>query len=239
MVMQQQQYVPPLYGSGSFNCPNCFAFSQQDWYETKFNAQEGEYCIEAELTTTHPNFPNLGVNGFRIDNLSAMSICYQCGEISIWIDGKMVHPRSSMAPLPNPDMPADVLKIYNEAREVSNLSSRASTALLRLALEKLLPQVGAQKGKIDNMIGELVAKGLPKEVEKALDSLRVIGNEAVHPGTIDLEDNADIAYALFKLLNVVVDRMITQRKEIDEIYNLIPEGKLKGINNRNNKVLNK
>lgn len=238
-----QHYVPPVYGETSFNCPNCLAFSQQNWYETRFNEQEGEYVLEEQLITISISdinpFLSVGVNGFRIDNLSAMSMCYQCGEVAYWIKGNMVYPHSSMAPLPNSDMPEDVIEIYNEAREVHNLSPRASTALLRLALEKLLPQLGAKKAKVDTMIGELVGKGLPKEVEKALDSLRVIGNEAVHPGTIDLNDNADVAFALFKLLNVVVDRMITQQKEIDEIYNLIPEGKLKGINERNNKVLNK
>jgi hypothetical protein len=238
MVMKQH-YVPPIYGSSSFNCPNCLAFAQQDWYESRYNNQEGQYTLEAELTTTSIPISGLGLNGFRIDNLSAMSMCYQCSEVALWIKGKMVHPCSSIAPLPNPDMPEDVMKIYTEAREVFFLSSTASTALLRLALEKLLPKVGAKKAKIDNMIGQLVGNGLPKEVEKALDSLRVIGNEAVHPGTIDIGDNSDVAFALFKLLNVVVDRLITQQKEIDEIYNLIPEEKLNGINNRNNKILNK
>lgn len=233
----QQQYVPPSYGSTSFNCPNCMAFAQQDWYEAKYDNQASEYVLEAELLPSP--LPNVGVNGFQTFNLAAMSLCYQCGNPAVWVNGKMVHPRSSMAPLPNPDMPENVKDIFNEAREVSSLSPRASTALLRLAVEKLLPQVGAKKDKIDKMIGELVGKGLPKEVEKALDSLRVIGNEAVHPGTIDLEDNTEVAFALFKLLNVVVDRMITQQKEIDEIYDLIPEGKLKGINDRNNRVLNK
>ncbi|MCA4156476.1 MULTISPECIES: DUF4145 domain-containing protein [Priestia] len=92
---------------------------------------------------------------------------------------------------------------------------------------------------MDSMIGQLVRKGLPKEVEKALDNLRVIGNEAVHPGTIDIKDNANVAFALFRLLNFVVDRMITQLKEIDEIYELLPEGKRKGIEQRNTRVTSK
>jgi Domain of unknown function (DUF4145) len=234
-MFMQQHYVPPAYGSNSFNCPNCFAFSQQNWYEVRFDDRKGDYFLEDGLTPSP--IPDLGINGFQINNLLAISVCYQCDEVALWIKGEMVYPRSSMAPLPNPDMPEDVKKIYNEAREVSSLSPRASAALLRLALEMLLPQVGAKKDKIDNMIGELVGKGLPKEVEKALDSLRVIGNEAVHPGTIDIDDNADVAFALFKLLNFVVDRLITQQKEIDEIYSLIPEEKLKGINRRNNRVL--
>jgi len=80
---------------------------------------------------------------------------------------------------------------------------------------------------------------LHKKVEKALDNLRVIGNEAVHPGTIDIKDNANVAFALFRLLNFVVDRMITQLKKIDEIYELLPEGKRKGIEQRNARVTSK
>lgn len=225
----QPTYTPPSYGKGSFNCPTCQAFAHQKWYEAIY-----EYGTGLVLT------PNIGLppdpfsemNGRSIDNVLAMSTCYQCNAPSVWVEGKLVYPLNSIAPLPNQDMPEDVLKLYNEAREVSAISPRASTALLRLAVEKLLPQVGATQGKIDKMIGELVAQGLPQEVQRALDSLRVIGNEAVHPGTIDIEDNTEIAFALFKLLNVVVDRMITQKREIDEIYDLLPEGKKAGIENR-------
>ncbi|AQQ55568.1 DUF4145 domain-containing protein [Planococcus lenghuensis] len=235
------KFIPPTYGKSGFSCPHCSVFSQQDWYEIEYNQHDMDYILSANLREKNytsldaPN--NGGGSGYMINNLAAMSKCYTCDKPAFWIRGKIIYPKSPVAPLPNPDMPEDVAKVYREAREVSPLSPTASTALLRLALEKLLPQVGAKKSGIDTMIGELVGQGLPKEVEKALDSLRVIGNEAVHPGTIDLHDNQEVALALFKLLNFVVDRMITQKKEIDEIYELIPEEKLKGIERRNDKVL--
>lgn len=238
-----QQYFPPRYGEKSFSCPTCSAYTQQHWYEIKlfgpnvveYNAFAGLREVQDDIGET---WDSIKENGYFADNLSAVSKCLVCEEVSVWVEGKIVYPLTHLAPLPNLDMPEDVMKIYVEARKVSTLSPTASTALLRLALEKLLPQVGAKKAKIDTMIGDLVSQGLPKEVEKALDSLRVIGNEAVHPGTIDLEDNTDVSIALFKLLNVVVDRMITQKREIDEIYSLIPENKLKGIEDRNNRALN-
>ena len=229
-----QHYVQPSYGKQSFNCPHCIAFSQQEWYEALI--ERGSFRFNGNLRLVREDAFKDKVNGFLVDNAVAISVCLHCDEPAYWNKGEMVYPLIITAPLPNLDMPKDVMDIYNEAREVSQLSPTASTALLRLGLEKLLPQVGAKKAKIDAMIGELVGKGLSKEVEKALDSLRVIGNEAVHPGTLDLNDNKEVAFALFKLLNVIVDRMITQQKEIDEIYNLIPEEKLKGINNRNKRV---
>lgn len=238
----KNEFVPPRYGEEGFNCPVCSAFAQQDWQEALYNRPEDEYFLSNELR--QPNvapiaFSNsIGENGYSTNNLYATSKCYKCDGVAFWLNGNLVYPPAFTAPLPNPDMPEDVKEIYIEARSINSLSPIASAALLRLALEKLLPQIGAKKAGIDKMIGDLVGRGLPKEVEKALDSLRVIGNEAVHPGTIDLKDNIKIATALFKLLNVVVDRMITQQREIDEIYSLIPESKLKGIEERNNKALN-
>lgn len=46
---------------------------------------------------------------------------------------------------------------------------------------------------IDDDIVRLVKKGLNQTIQKALDAARVIGNEAVHPGTLDLKDNHDTA----------------------------------------------
>ena len=89
--------------------------------------------------------------------------------------------------------------------------------------------------KINADIKNLVEKGLPNKVQEALDSVRVIGNEAVHPGEINLNDNREIAAQLFKLVNFIAAKLITEPKEIDEIYNGLPENKLKGIKDRDKK----
>ncbi len=69
---------------------------------------------------------------------------------------------------------------------------------------------------MDNKIGYLVSNGLPEQIQKALDSVRVIGNESVHPGEIDLEDDPETAITLFELLNIVIEFTITQDKKITE-----------------------
>ena len=51
----------------------------------------------------------------------------------------------------------------------------------------------------------------------------MIGNNAVHPGQIDFNDNNDIALKLFGLVNAIVNIMITQPKEIDDLYNVLPK----------------
>lgn len=62
--------------------------------------------------------------------------------------------------------------------------------------------------------------------------MRVIGNESVHPGEIDLRDNKDIAYKLFELINIIAQTMITQPKEIDNLYKKLPKSKIKAIEKR-------
>lgn len=75
-------------------------------------------------------------------------------------------------------------------------------------------------------------------VQKALDVVRVIGNESVHPGEIDLDDNRDIALQLFNVVNLITEQMITHPKQVEAMYGSLPEGKLQGIDKRNKKAKN-
>jgi len=63
----------------------------------------------------------------------------------------------------------------------------------------------------------------------------VIGNNAVHPGQIDLRDDRAIAESLFRLLNLVAEKMISEPKHVDEVYAALPEEALKAIGNRDAK----
>ena len=85
-----------------------------------------------------------------------------------------------------------------------------------------------EKGKnIDDDIASLVKKGLSPLVQQSLDAVRVIGNEAVHPGTLDLKDDRDTATRLFDLVNIIAEQMISNPKHVKEIYEKIPEEKKK------------
>jgi len=59
-----------------------------------------------------------------------------------------------------------------------------------------------------------VSKGLDPLVQQALDIVRVIGNEAVHPGVMDLKDDRETAATLFGLVNAIADQMITHPKTV-------------------------
>lgn len=99
-------------------------------------------------------------------------------------------------------------------------------------MERLCNELG-ETGAIDKMIGSLVQKGLPTIVQKALDAVRVIGNKAVHPGQIafDVDDRAT-AETLMKLLNIITERLITEPKEIDGIFDALPQSVKDSIEKR-------
>ncbi|WP_425509557.1 DUF4145 domain-containing protein [Xanthomonas sontii] len=129
-------------------------------------------------------------------------------------------------------MPEAVQADYEEAAAVIGRSPRSAAALLRLALQKLLKELGLPGNSIDADIKALVIAGLPAEVQKALDYCRVIGNEAVHPGEIDLNDTPELAVALFEMLNFIVADRIERPKTIEALYEKIPAQKREWIEQR-------
>lgn len=207
--MKKENYNPPEYEKQNFNCPFCNVLAFQQW---KYWYAEGEFMY---------------------------AICQNCGKKHIWkiSDKKMIYPIVSTAPLPNEDMPKVVKKIYEEARAVQNLSPRATAALLRVALEKLTENLGEKEGNLNERIGNLNKKGFPEKVIQSLDIVRITANEGgSHAGEIDLtgKDNEEIVNKLFFLINFIVEKVITENKEIDTMFNNLPEDKKQGIENRDN-----
>lgn len=86
--------------------------------------------------------------------------------------------------------------------------------------------------KINDDIGALVETGLPLKIQQALDIVRVVGNNAVHPGEIDLRDDNESALKLFRLVNMIVEALITQPKEVDALFDKLPEGAKNAIKER-------
>ncbi len=117
--------------------------------------------------------------------------------------------KKTTIPPPNDDLNEDIKVLYLEASSILVDSPKGATALLRLALQKLLKQVGKSGKNINNDIKALVAEGMSPKIQQALDLLRVIGNNAVHPGQINLDDNTEIAQKLFGILNFIVKRGLT------------------------------
>lgn len=142
-------------------------------------------------------------------------------------------------PTPHENMPTVVTKIFNEARMVFNNSPRASAALLRLALQTLFKHFNLPGKSINETISNLVqSQQLSKKTIQACDSIRVIGNNNVHPGEINLTEDPKITLSLFHLLNYIIDD-IEGFQKTQKIYDNLPEEAKKAIKNRDARAQNK
>lgn len=211
------QHVAPRLKGPAFHCLHCGVLAQQTW--SRLIPEGSMHSRQIVLV------------GY------ARCVCRNCQEASIWNeeDGRCVDPIIGGGPRPHVEMPENVKADYEEARQIVGLSPRGACALLRLAVQKLCVDLGEPGENINTDIASLVKKGLPVEVQQALDSLRVIGNEAVHPGELDLRDDLETATKLFDLLNYVVKDRIAEPKERRRIFGLLPDAKRDAIAQRDGK----
>ena len=208
----KQNYIPPEFKLSAFNCPFCNAYANQLWFDSAYYN-----------------------NGWVEYNKSDFCFCTHCKKFAIWHDSKMIYPDFEGVQPPNQDLSKEIQDDYQEAASILQKSPRGSAALLRLAIQKLCGELGEKGKNINDDIKNLVVKGLPSAVQKSLDVVRVIGNDAVHPGQIDLKDDIETAKALFKLVNLIAEKMITEPKEVEEIFESLPEDKKQQIKERDDK----
>ncbi|GHC21188.1 DUF4145 domain-containing protein [Aidingimonas halophila] len=231
----------PTFKAKSFQCPHCGIAAQQDWFDV---AEGGDIALQLiqhlylNYRSSVSDYQQKTINDFLkgvsreftsslqrfIPQKIAVSTCSQCGEPTLWVERQLVFPKTLSAHPPNSDLGPEIINIYNEASSIVTDSPKGAAALLRLALQKLLRQLGKHGKNINQDIQELVSDGLSPKIQQALDLVRVIGNNAVHPGEINLDDNREIAEKLFQILNFIAEEMITKPRELEELYNTtIPE----------------
>jgi hypothetical protein len=244
----------PEHGNNKFQCPHCKTLATQRWFSagSASNVVYGIFDhiyldyrkgIEHYYQTAISDFLKKNEHHFRrnfgefVPNGFSVATCSSCDDLSIWVNKEMKYPKLNILPDPNVDLDEDIKELYLEAASIIQDSPKGATALLRLALQKLLKQVGKNGKNINKDIGELVAEGLSPKIQKALDLLRVIGNNAVHPGQINLDDNSEIAHKLFNILNFIAEELITKPKELDSLYDdLIPSDTQEHIKQRDKVV---
>lgn len=194
----------PSLKKRSFDCPHCSVYSTHSWADVMVR---------------------FGVSNFKT------SLCEHCYGIAFWSDkGEMLFPKTKMR-YPNKDLSEEIKKDFLEASSIVSGSPRGACALLRLCIQKLCLELGENRN-LDTAIKNLVSKGLPVLLQQALDTVRVIGNEAVHPGELDLKDDKETAESLFGIVNFIADKMISEPKKIEQLFNKIPEKKRREIDVR-------
>jgi len=206
----QSKVTPPRHKSNAFNCAHCGAFAQQEWSDILMLSYARNGNTAAIRT-------DLVMGGY------STSFCGVCRKPSFRQAQSLVWPQALTAHAPAEDCPEDVKLDYDEARNIFGGSPRASAALLRLAIQKLCVHLNQRGKDLNADIGELVKTGLPVKIQQALDIVRVTGNNAVHPGEIRIDDDPTIALNLFYLVNVIVENMITQPRQIAEKFGALPD----------------
>lgn len=221
------KYTQPSFTTKAFHCPICGVYSKQEWKKL------------SKARTVHEVYEeNLSDSLFLKSNWDKpfyVSICDHCNEESVWYKKNLIYPLNGNSPPPHVDMPEKIKSLYLEASAIVVPSPKGASALLRLTLEELMISLGAKGKSIDAKIGYLVEQGLRKEIQQAMDIVRIVGNGAVHPGTINLDDDTEMANRLFGLINLIVESMITQPKEIEGMYKTLPKKKILGIEQRDKK----
>ena len=192
----------PVYGKKVFVCAVCQEQSSHYWNVLmKFTELGGSFAATRDM----PESPHLS----KI--LIAISVCYTCGQYTIWRDERIVDPQVIRdVEAPHPDMPEDVRELYDEAASVLSRSSRAATALVRVALQRMCKHLGEEGKNINADIASLTLKGLDATVVDSLDVVRLLGNGAAHPEQMILDNTLDDARATFFLLNYIVDEALTR-----------------------------
>ncbi len=241
------RFVAPKFGDSPFTCPHCDTLAKQvsgqlGSFETSGARKRGhglhvtscEVCSEAVVWQQYLGHTDDQLRQ-RLANLARRGS--DTPEIPKQTLYRMIWPVKSSAPDPNPDLPDEVEENYREAMAVLPHSPRAAAALLRLALQRLCVHFKQPGKDINKDIGSLVAAGTIRPmVQEAMDTIRISGNESVHPGELNLNDDQELARALFEFINLVADEAITQPAKVKAMYERMPEGKRNGVDSRDKKA---
>lgn len=209
------EHVAPEADRDAFHCPLCGTYAKQQWFRLDI--------IEGNINHKHIVDRDAAFQG---------SHCSRCEQLAVWFKKRMIYPITSGAPQPNVDLPDDVKNDYREADAIAELSPRGAAALLRLAIQRLCKHLGQSGNNLDSDIAALAAKGLPYKVQEALDAVRVIGNNCVHPGQMSELDTHAVVRSLFQLVNFIAEKTISEPKAVEEIYSSLPASKHDAIKRR-------
>lgn len=219
------QVITPVPLARTYTCPFCDTTSVVQWFGN--NAAAPVALNKDESGDKGAGFYYICGNRFSlIPELAdwAFAECTNCGHLTVWHRDEMVYPERIPVDEPNADMPDKVKECYLEAASVLRDSPRSAAALLRLGLQHLLPTLLGEKatGKLYADITEY-SKSAPVQIAKALDTIRLAGNESVHPGEINMNEDPKFAEFLFVLMNMICEESITRPRELEEAYQKLPE----------------
>ena len=215
----------------------------RDWQpgESSFEPTVFDWVIKLQTLANHilPHHIAESLNAIDVDIDDPTSAFWAKSKLDALvpiIEDELVSISRGDVPLPNSDLPDDITRDYEEAGTIVELSPRGAAALLRLCIQNLCIYLGEPGKNLNDDIGALVARGLDERVQQAWDTVRVLGNEAVHPGTLDLKDDRQTVKKMFVLVNMIANEMITLPREREDLFKMLPEKARTGIYERDKKT---
>lgn len=240
--------IPPIFKREIFTCPHCKLDCKQNWIYFKDNLEKdqkkGNIKSSVALLGGVGLALALSTGAFKKSNYETLSelsfsVCKSCTGYIIWKGENRLYPKENKLPEPSKYMPIEAAEIFEEARQLFEFSPRSSSALLRLSLEIILRNILNEKNKtLNQMIGQLVIADIDEHIKKGLDIIRYYGNQSIHTGEINLEENMDSVELLFEFVNYIVDDLIGKKSKIDEQYSKLPHPIKKAISSRDSQSKN-
>jgi Domain of unknown function (DUF4145) len=153
-------------------CPHCQVAFNADWFRFHIeNDRDGHWWLRK---TKCPTCSRLIATLMKVRVVSdSAGTPFSSEEVFL------LHPRTSARPIPT-TVPDDVAEDYREAARVLPDSPKASAALSRRLLQRLLrDHGGVTHGNLSQEIDQAIPT-LPARTAEALDAIRAIGNFAAH-----------------------------------------------------------
>lgn len=139
------------------------------------------------------------------------------------VQATQIYPRTSTIELfPNEDMSEEQKQLFNEAKDIFDISPKAAGALLRCLIERILREKFNEKHSkslLHSILNdEKVKEELGDKLINFCNACKLIGNDAAHSSLIIYEDESkqEVEF-LFRLINAIAEKLLSQPKEYDEL----------------------
>ena len=133
-----------------------------------------------------------------------------------------IYPRTSTIELfPNDDMSEEQKQLFNEAKDIFDISPKAAGALLRCVIERILRDKFPEHSKscLGRILSELKDKNaLSNEIIQLCKTCKLIGNEACHSSLMIYEDESrEQVELLFELINAIAEELLSKPRKWQEM----------------------
>lgn len=226
------------YNSDFFGLPN---FDLGYYLEIDFNLSDSNNLLNLQGSMNDNIWKKIFVNDpLLIENDAIkiyIKICSKCGN-RIYFDWDshiksidLVNQDMINCDIdgPNEFLDEELVKIYNEARNIYKMSPRSAAALMRYILEQMLvknfPEVKNCKNLSEMLNNNKVINKIGSNLVNVSNNIRIIANKSIHTNEIDM-DQVDINMPeIFKwindIANVIYNDYSIESKKSNEIKDKI------------------